>query len=185
MFKTKNNLLFVSILAIMLIFSFAFFTNAKAAQNQNANQKQNQQGQINAEQHQSAVANFVQSLLQVADREGGIGQQVRTIAQEQNQSASTTIQAMERIQTRSRIKIFLMGTDYKNLGALRSEVVQTRNRLEQLNRLIENVQNEAEGTELQNQIQTLEQEQARIDNFIETQEGQFSLFGWLLKLFNR
>lgn len=147
-------------------------------------QNQKQQGQINAEQHRSAVANFVQSLLQVADREGGIGQQVRVIAQQQNQSASTTIQAMEKVQTRSKIKTFFFGSDYKNLGTLRSEMVQTRNRLEQLNRLMENVQDEGGKIELQNQIQTLEQEQIKIESFIKAEEGKFSLFGWLVKLFN-
>ena len=144
------------------------------------------QGQVNAEQHRSRVANFVQSLLNVADREpGGIGEQVRVIAQQQNQSASTTVQAMEKVQTRNRIMTFLFGSDYRNLGVLRSEMVQTRNRLEQLNRLMENVQNEDDQTELQNQIQALEQEQERIENFIKEQEGKFSLFGWLIRLFNR
>ncbi|MDD5356346.1 MAG: hypothetical protein PHY56_07420, partial [Candidatus Omnitrophica bacterium] len=111
-------------------------------------------------------------------------EQVRVIAKQQNQSASTTIQAMEKVQTRSKVKTFFFGSDYKNLGALRSETVQTRNRIEQLNKLMENVQNEGDKTELQSQIQTLEQEQTRIENFIKDQEGKFSLFGWLVKLFN-
>jgi len=156
--------------------------NDQGEQVQGQNQKQ--QGQINAEQHRSAVANFVQSLLQVAEREGGMGQEVRVIAQQQNQSASTTIQAMEKVQTRSKVKTFFFGSDYKNLGALRSEMVQTKNRLEQLDRLRENVQNEGDKTELQNQIQTLEQEQIKIESFIKAEEGKFSLFGWLVKLFN-
>ena len=142
-------------------------------------------GQTIAEQHRSAVANFVQSLLNVADREGGIGEQVRLIAQQQNQSTETTVQAMEQVQNRNKIKTFLFGSDYKNLGALRGKVVQTRNRLEQLNKLMENVQNEGDQTELQNQIQTLEQEQTNIENFIKAQESKFSLFGWLLKFFNK
>jgi len=141
--------------------------------------------EINAEEHRSAVANFVQSLLQVADREGGIGEQVRVIAQQQNDSKNTTTQAIEKVEKRNKIKTFLFGSDYKNLGALRSEVVHTRNRLEQLNRLLEDATDEANKTELQNQIQTLEQEQTKIENFIEAQEGKFSLFGWLLKMFNK
>lgn len=148
------------------------------------NQNQEQQGQVNAEQHRSAVANFVQSLLQVADKEVKVGEQVRIIAQQQNQSENTTVQAMEKVQTRNRIQAFLFGSDYKNLGALRSETVQTRNRLEQLNKLMTNIQNEGDKTELQNQIQTLEQEQAKIESFIKAQEGKFSLFGWLVKLFD-
>ena len=92
---------------------------------------------------------------------------------------------MEKVQTRSKIKTFLIGSDYKNLGTLRSEMVQTENRLEQLDKLMENVKNESDKTELQNQRQTLEQEQTKIENFIKENETKFSLFGWLVKLFNR
>ncbi len=142
---------------------------------------------INALEHRSAVANFVQGLLKVADREpGGIGGQVREVARAQSSSTETVVQAMEKVQTRSKIKTFLFGSDYKNLGKLRSEMVQTRNRLEQLNRLLSEVTNEADKTELQNQISTLEQEQEKIQTFIaqKEQEGKYSLFGWLMKLFN-
>ena len=195
----KNSLYFSFVL--IFVFSFVFFADAKVAQNQNMNQEQNQgeqqeesqkpiktqiqQGQTNAQEHRSAVANFVHGLLEIADREGGIGEQVRNIAQQQNQSASETIRAMETVQTRSKIKTFLIGTDYKNLGVLRSQIVQTRNRLEQLNKLMENIKNQGDKTELQNQIQTLEQEQVKIENFIKAQENQFSLFGWLAKFFNK
>lgn len=140
-------------------------------------------GEINKEAHRSVVSNFVQNLLNVADREGGIGEQVRVIAQEQNQSASTTIQAMEKIQIRSKVKTFFIGSDYKNLGELRSEMVQTENRLEQLNKLIETTQNAGDKTELQNQIKLLEQEQIKIESFINANESKFSLFGWLVKFF--
>ena len=159
--------------------------NTSTVGQQNQEQNQEQKGQINAEQHRSTVADFVRSLLQVADKEEGIGEQVRIIAQQQNQSASTTIQATEKVQTRSKIKAFFFGSDYKNLGTLKSEMVQTKTRLEQLNRLTENAQNEGDKTELQNQIQTLEQEQTRIESFVKDQEGKFSLFGWFVKLFNK
>ena len=112
--------------------------------------------------------------------EGGIGEQVRVIAQQQNDSDATTTKAIEKINSRSKIKTFLIGSDYKNLGALRSEIVKTTNRIDQLNRTIENATDTAE---MQTQIQTLEQEQVKIENFIKAQEGKFSLFGWLAKMF--
>jgi hypothetical protein len=161
------------------------------AQNQVQNQGEVQgqvqakQGEINAVQYRSVVAGAVENLLQVADRQGGIGQQVRAIAQQQNQSAETAVQAMEKVQTRSKVKTFFVGTDYKNLGTLRSEMVQTQNRLNQLNSLMTNVQNEGDKTELQTQIQTLEQEQTKIESFVKAQEGKFSLFGWVARMFNR
>jgi len=181
--KIKNNSLFIVslVLAVAVIFSLASLAAAKNATSA-ANSINNQAGQVNAAEHRSTVANFVQSLLQIADREGGIGQQVRVIAQQQNDSDANTTKAIETIQSRSKIKTFLIGSDYKNLGALRSEIVQTRNRIEQLNRAIQNATDTAE---MQTQIQTLEQEQTKIENFIKEQEGKFSLFGWLTKMFNK
>ena len=161
-------------------------TSEEEDEEENEENATNSKGQINAAEHRSVVANFVQGLLKVADREkGGIGEQVRVIAQQQNQSDATATEAINKIQNRSKIKTFLIGSDYKNLGALRSEVVHTRNRLDQLNRLLPTVQNASDTVEIKNQIQTLEQEQTKIENFIKTQEGKFSLFGWLFKLFNR
>jgi len=140
----------------------------------------------NGELHRSVVANFVQGLLNVASRsEGGIGEQVRVIAQEQNQNKEKIADQIEAIEKRNKFKTFLIGTDYKNVGALRSEMVQTRNQLEQLNRLMEQTKNTADKTELQNQITALEEEQIQIETLLKKAEGKFSLFGWLVKLFNK
>ena len=197
MFKTKYGSLAMILLVMVVISSLAIFAVAKAEQNQRINQKNNtttnaknatssEKGQLNAEEHKSAVANFVQSLHAVADNEqGGIGQQVRVIAQQQNDSETTTVQALEKIQSRNKIKTFLMGSDYKNLGTLRSEIVTTQNRINQLNNLLPNIQNASDTAEIQDQIQTLGQQQTQINNFITAQENKFSLFGWLAKMFNR
>ena len=182
----KRFLLAAFLVAVMLFsFSVALAKPEKAGNTNGENNATSTKGQITAQQHRSTVANFVQSLVHAADREkGGIGEQVRVIAQAQNQSATTTVQAMEEVQTRSKIETFIFGPDYKNLGALRSEMVQTNNRLEQLTRLMKSVKNEGDKTELRNQILALEQEQTKIEEFIVAQEGKFSLFGWLVKLFN-
>jgi len=173
--KVKYNPLLIGVL--LLVFTFCFSVVLAKAQNDK---------QINGAEHRSTVATFVQTLLNVADREQeGIGEEVRVVAQQQNETKDEVADAIDKIQNRSKIKTFLIGTDYRNLGALRSEMVQTRNRLEQLSRLLENIQSEEDKTELQNQIQTLEQEQQKIEDFIKAQEGKFSLFGWLVKLFNK
>lgn len=151
--------------------------------NENKGEKENNKGRINSEAHRSMVANFVQSLLSVANSEGGIGQQVRVIAQQQNDSKEKTAEAIDKIEKRSKIKTFLLGTDYKNIGALRSEMVKTRNDIEQLKRLTDKAKNEQNKSELQTQIQNLEQEQTDIDSFISNNENEFNLFGWAVKLF--
>jgi len=203
--KTKHSALFIVLLAIVVIFSLVVVVAAKQNQGNGTNtvnatsededeDATSSKGQLNAIAHRSVVANFVQNLLKAASStEGGIGQQVRVIAQQQNDSDTTTTEAITKVNNRGKIKIFLIGSDYRNLGALRSEIVHTRNRISQLTRLIQNATGtSATGTAtttatttIQAQIQALEQEQTRIENFIKAQEGKFSLFGWLLKLFSK
>lgn len=173
MHKIKNNLLLIIplVLVITLCFSIVFA-------------KEQGKGRINSAEHRSAVAEFVQNLLNVADREeNGIGEQVRVIAQEQNEIKNRAADAIDKIQERGKVKEFLIGTDYKNIGHLRSEMVKTRNQIEQLKRLTNRTTNEESKTELEEQIQGLEQEKTTIEDFIKTREDKFSLFGWFVKLF--
>jgi len=135
------------------------------------------------DEHRSEVAKFVRTLLEVADRDGGIGEQVREIAREQASSSEKVVSAVERVETRSRVRTFFFGSDYKNLGEIRSEVVQTRNRIEQLNREMERAASTTDMTAVQAEVQQMEEEQTRLESYIKTHEDTFSLFGWALKLF--
>jgi len=129
------------------------------------------------------VSNFVQSLLAVTDRGGGIGQQIKVIAEQQNDFKEKVAESIDKVEKRGKFKTFLIGTDYKNTGALRSKMVKTRNQIDQLKRLVDKAENDQDKAELQSQIQTLEQEQVNIDSFINQNENKFSLFGWAVKLF--
>ncbi len=137
------------------------------------------------------MANFTQSLLNFASStqylSSNLGQEVKLMAQQQNESESTTIQAVEQIQNRNKVQTFLFGSDYENLGVLRTEIVQTRNRIQQLTMLMENATGEDNSyiEAVREQIQNLEQEQENLENFVAEQENSFSLFGWLVKLFNK
>lgn len=161
-------------------------TDAAATDSQDNTQKgkaKENKGQVTAQAHRSVVANFVQSLLAVADREGGIGQQVKVIAQQQNDTKDKVAEEITAVESRSKIKTFFFGSDYKNLGDLRSQMARTGNQIDQLKRLADKADNDQNKAELQTQIQTLEQEQANIDGFITQNENKFSLFGWAVKLF--
>lgn len=148
-------------------------------------QGKNNKGEINSETHRSVVATFVQDLLSVADRNTGIGESVRVIAQEQNDSEKDVTEEISAVENRSKVKTFFIGSDYKNLGALRSEMVKTNNRIDQLKRLINKTTNTEDKTTLQNQITTLEREQTKINDFITQNESKFSLFGWVAKFFTK
>ncbi len=136
-----------------------------------------------AEEHRSEVSKFVKTLLDNADRTGGIGQQVRVIAREQASTSSTTTDAIEKIEKRSGFKTFLIGTDYENIGSLRSEMVQTRNRIEKLRGELSGLSTSTDKTALEEELKNMEQLQNKIQNFITENENKFSLFGWLVRMF--
>jgi len=171
--KIKNNSIIIASLVLAIILGFSVVL-AKAQ-----NEKQ-----VNGAEHRSTVATFVQTLLDVADREqGGIGEEVKVIAQAQNDTKDKVADGIDKINNRSKIKTFLIGTDYKTIGQLRSEMVKTRNQIDQLKRLLDKTTSEENKTALQGQIQTLEQEQQKIEDFLKANESKFSLFGWFVKLF--
>jgi hypothetical protein len=154
-------------------------------ENSETTANENDRGELTSESHRSAVAVFVQSLLSVADREDGIGPEVREIARAQNDSASTTTIAMSKVENRGSFRTFLFGSDYANLGVMRSQIATTTNNINRLKTLLEQTTNEQDRRELTVQIQALEIEQARISAFIKTNESKFSLFGWFNKLMTR
>ncbi len=135
------------------------------------------------EEYRSEVANAVKKLLEVANRQGGIGAEVREIAREQEESAATTTEAIKEIEDRGGFKTFLIGSDYKNIGKIRSELANTEKRIERLEAAVGKLPAGADKTELENQITALKQAQADLNEFVEENEDKFSLFGWMVRLF--
>ena len=171
----KNSQLLIVFLVLAIVFcsSIAF---AKAQGN----------GKANGAEYRSTVATFVQSLSNVANNEqGGIGDQVRVIANTQNDSKDNVANAIDKIKNRNGFKTFFIGTDYKNVGQLRSEMVKTGNQIDQLNRLLDRTTNVDNKATLQTQINALQLQQQKINDFLKANESKFSLFGWFVKLFNK
>jgi glucan-binding YG repeat protein len=146
-----------------------------------AKTEDNTKGTTTSESHRSAVAAFVQSLLKVADKEKGIGAQVKVIAQAQQSSDEKTVEATKSIETRSKIKTFFFGADYKNLGVLISEKMKTDNQIKQLEELVKKAYTTSGKAELNAQIEVLKAEQLKIQSFVDAHMDVFSLFGWVKK----
>ncbi|MDD5068341.1 MAG: hypothetical protein PHS53_02885 [Candidatus Pacebacteria bacterium] len=159
-------------------------TSSEAKENnENASSTSNAGGSVTAEAHRSTVATFVKTLLAVADREGGIGAEVRAVAQAQNDSATTTASAMAKVEERGAVRTFLFGSDYKNLGVIRSQIAVTSNNIDRLKKLLDRTTSVEARAELNAQIQVLQDEQVKLDAFVTAHEDTFSVFGWFVKLF--
>ena len=173
--KIKNSTLLVS--SLVLTVTFCFSVVLAQAQSDK---------QVTGAEHRSTVSTSVQSLLNAADKEqGGVGEQVRGVAQQLSESNDRIANALDKIQNRNKFKTFLIGTDYKNIGQLRSEMVKTRNQIDWLNRLLDKTTSEESKTSIQGQISSLELEQQKIDDFLKANESKFSMLGWFVKVFNQ
>ena len=172
--KIKSLPLFVAFFVLVTTFCCSIiFVEAK------------ENGKINGEEHRNNISTVVQNLLSAADNEQGeTGNQIRTMAQQQNENKDNIADTIDKVNARGGLKIFLIGLDYKNIGQLRSEVVQTENHIDQLNKLLDKLENSQDITTIQDQIKTLEQERQKITDIIKANESKFSLFGWFVKLFN-
>lgn len=135
------------------------------------------------EEHQSTVASLVKALLVVADEDEGVGEEVRVIAREQASSSEKVAVAAGKIEERGKFRTFLFGTDYKNIGAIRSEMVQTENRILKLDRELARVASSTDVSDVNVELAKLKTEQTALENFVKDNEDKFSLLGWLVRMF--
>lgn len=150
---------------------------------------QNNQGDNNAtstgESNRSEVATRVQALLSIANRDGGIGAEVRTIAHDYASSTDKIDTAKAEVDGRPGWMTFLIGSDYKNLGAIRSELSTTQNSINRLTSARDRATDPTVKADLTAQVTALTNSASTTDAFVTAHENSFSLFGWFFHAFNR
>lgn len=183
--KLKIPLLAVS-LALGIAVCLPVIAKAENAIRADGNKGQDDANGLTGAEHRSKVATFVQNLLNAADREkGDVGEQVKAVARAQNEDIDAEAEAIDKIKDRSKIKTLLIGTDYKNIGKLRSGIKKAENQINKLNNLLDKTTIADTAVALQAQAQILTEEQQKIESFIQANESRFSFFGWFVKLFSK
>lgn len=145
---------------------------------------QNDKGKMTSQEYRSKVAEVVEGLTELAGKDQNIGEEVRLIAQEQKESNDRATKAMEAVETRGKFRTFLFGTDYKNVGVIRSELVKTDNHISRLTKAKDRTEDEEVKAELDAQITILQETKSQTESFVQENENKFSLLGWLVRLFN-
>lgn len=166
----------ISILSIVILFFITFFGVVAHAQSE--------KGKMMSAEHRGAVANVVEDIRATAGKDNNIGEELREIAKEQEEASERSVDAIQAIETRGKFRTFLFGTDYKNVGVLRSELVTTGNRIERLTKERGRTDDLAVQAELDAEIAELEGTKTNVETFIQENEDKLSLLGWLVKLFN-
>ena len=136
----------------------------------------------NTEEHMSVVAEKVQELQQMRGG-GGLGEQVRQIAQQQSTAQDTIKQNVDKLNSRSDLKKFILGSDYTAIKNLKNQLTANQLRITQLEELKTQLINQDEAIIIQSTIETLIQQNTIVENQIKTEEGTISMFGWLFRLF--
>ncbi len=127
-----------------------------------------------------------QKLNRIAERvnDPEIGEQIRSMV-ENNQQLQTRIQtATQAITQRSAFKKFFLGADYKNIGQVRSNLVDLKNNISELEKMKENFSSDETET-IQIAIDELQMEVATVEAQLTEEAAGFSLFGWLIEKFNK
>jgi hypothetical protein len=140
-------------------------------------------GQDQVEVGNRGIETAATSLNRVVERRNSdaVGEQVRTMVQNQEKAQVRTKTALHQMSQRSETVKFMVGPDYKNVGQVKSDVVSLRNDISRLEELKEDVLPSDMG-DVQGAIDDLQVEADGLEAQLEDELSGFSLFGWLSRL---
>ena len=159
-------------------------TSSENGSSSDSNMEQVEPTQM-AEQVRSDVANAVQALLGVSNRVGGIGQEIKVVAQSQNENQVKIQDSINKIESKNGFAKFFFGPDYGEINNAQTVLEQNKAQVEQLNQIKAKVSSTADQQALGQQINALVQANAQIQTTLNQQEQTFSLFGWIFKMFSK
>jgi hypothetical protein len=132
--------------------------------------------------NQNEVRLAVHTLLALEDFTGGIGKNVSEIAKSFNNSIQATLQAEEKVMSKSGIARLFSGGDEKTAAELETLVNQNKAKIQELKELNDKCDCDDEVKQMmQEQIQSMEQEQTRLQTVATKEKKSKGLLGWMWK----
>ena len=159
-----------------------------AVQNQTMTKNEGEDSQLNVMTQErledSEVGSQVRQLLETKTT-GGIGDQVRQVAQDQIQAHTQIQDQLDKLDSKGKLARVLTGTDLDAVKNLKQQLEQNQLRIELLTQLKDQLFNQGDITMVEETIQALTEENTTLQDRISMEEQTKSLFGWLLRLFAR
>ena len=137
----------------------------------------------NARENMSEVAVGVEEILADRTLKGGIGDQVRLIAQEQKQSQDQVQEQIKKVEGRKTLLKSFIGPDFKALNNIEKHIEQNRLRIEALLELKNQLVNSGDIEMVQETINALIGQNISLQELVEGENSEGSLLGWLMRLF--
>ena len=133
--------------------------------------------------HRSAVAEFVRKWHKIASStEGGIGEHVREVAKEQNDSKDKTAETLKMMESRSAFMKFLIGANRDRIKELQDSETMMQNHIDKLNQIKSLTTGEVQN-DLNVEIEALAKEKERVQTIIGENQSKSGIFGWLIRIF--
>lgn len=133
-----------------------------------------QVGQVNASMN---------GLLQNFADNSDVSQKVKGVAEEQIKAQQQIQNQLTDLESRKGIAKTLFGPKYSAIKSLKQQLEQNRVRIQEMNRIHAQIQNQAEAQQLQQAIQVMEAQNTSLENQLQAEEQTKSLLGWFFKLF--
>lgn len=158
--------------------------NREDANSTSSNARIKSKGLENAIQRRSQVANAVSEMLKVADRNAGIGEQVRVMAQNQENNQEKIEAKLEKIQNRNKLVRFIFGPDNQEIKNARKLLQDNKDELTRLENVRSQLINVVDQEQVQEQIEKIKEASNQIEQDLNKSEKVFSLFGWVRNIFS-
>jgi hypothetical protein len=134
--------------------------------------------------HKSEVAKAVEDLLEVADiEEGKLGEKVREIAKNQEHSSDETEHFIQNAQSRGKVAEFILGPKYAELNGIQKQIGKNESQIQSLVQVASQLDDEDLKQAVEDQIEVLKEENAKLSSFIAGKEKERGIFGWVFRLF--
>ncbi len=158
--------------------------NQEDVNSTSSNARIRSKGLENAIQRRSQVANAVSEMLKVADRNAGIGEQVRVMAQNQENNQEKIEAKLEKIQNRNKLVRFIFGPDNQEIKNARKLLQDNKDELTRLENVRSQLINVVDQEQVQEQIEKIKEASNQIEQDLNKSERVFSLFGWVRNIFS-
>jgi len=131
------------------------------------------------------VSDQVLELIDTVGAKGGIGQQVKVIAQDQTKLQQEIKSDVTQLNSRSAMAKFFIGSDKKLIQSMEQKMEQNRLMIQQLEQLMTQTQNQGDLEQLQLTIDLMTYQNTSLQSKIEKESKSNGMFGWLINIFNR
>lgn len=138
----------------------------------------------NGQENMGEVAKRVHELLNTRTS-GGIGDQIRLVAQEQVQTQQRIQDQLDKLNKRSRLLKFFIGNDIKEVAALKAQLEQNRLAIQNLTQLRIELANSADQTNIEAAVQALTDQNTTLEDTIGKAEAEKGIFAFIIRLFSR